>query len=66
MRKADLEMHRNKIEIVRQRVRELVRNGVSKDQFAAQLKLDDIGWTLNPNAVSYRSLPRLYDELARN
>jgi len=66
MKKADLEMHRNKIEIVRQRVRDLIRNGVSKEQFVAQLKLDDIGWTINPNAVAARSMPRLYDELSRS
>ena len=66
MKKADLEMHRNKIEIVRQRVRELIRNGVSKEQFVAQLKLDDIGWTINPTAVAARSMPRLYDELSRS
>jgi glyoxylase-like metal-dependent hydrolase (beta-lactamase superfamily II) len=66
MRKADLETYRNKIEIVRQRVRDLVMKGVSKEQYVAQLKLDDIGWTLNPNGISYRSLPRLYDELARS
>ena len=66
MKKADLEMHRDKIEIVRQRVRELIRKGVSKDQFVAQLKLDDLGWSLNPNAIAYRSMPRLYDELSRS
>ena len=66
MKKADLEMHRNKIEIVRQRGRELIRNGVSRDQFAAQLKVDDIGWSLNPNAIAFGSLPRLYDELSRS
>ena len=65
MKKADLESYRNKIEIVRQRVRDLVMKGVSKEQYVAQLKLDDIGWTLNPNGVSYRSLPRLYDELSK-
>src|SRR5262245_46109617 len=65
MKKADLEMHRNKIEIVRQRGRELVRNGVSREQFASQLKVDDIGWTLAPNALATRSMPRLYDELSR-
>jgi hypothetical protein len=27
--------------------------------------VDDIGWTLNPNAIAYRSLPRLYDELSK-
>jgi glyoxylase-like metal-dependent hydrolase (beta-lactamase superfamily II) len=66
MKKADLQMHRNKIETVRQRVRELIAKGISKDQFVAQLKLDDLGWTLNPNAVAYRSLPRLYDELSKS
>jgi len=66
MKKADLQMHRNKIETVRQRVRELIAKGVSKEQFVAQLKLDDLGWTLNPNAVAYRSLPRLYDELSKS
>ena len=64
MTKADLQMHRNKIETVRQRVRELVMKGVAKDQFAAQLKLDDLGWTINPNNIAARSLPRLYDELS--
>jgi cyclase len=66
MKKSDLQMHRNKIETVRQRVRELIAKGVSKDQFVAQLKLDDIGWTINPNAVAARSMPRLYDELSRS
>lgn len=64
MNKADLEAYRNKIEIVRQRVRELVRKGVSKDQFLAQLKLDDLGWSVTPNSLAGRSMPRLYDELA--
>ena len=66
MKKADLQMHRTKIETVRQRVRELIAKGVSKDQFVAQLKLDDIGWTINPTAVAARSMPRLYDELSRS
>jgi len=66
MKKADLQAHRTKIETVRQRVRELIAKGVSRDQFAAQLKVDDIGWTLNPTAIAYRSLPRLYDELSRS
>lgn len=65
MTRADLEMYRNKIEIVRQRGRDLVRKGVTRDQFATQLKADDLGWTLNPNALAYRSLPRLYDELSK-
>jgi cyclase len=64
MKKADLEIYRNKVEIVRQRVRDLVRKGVAKDQFAAQLKIDDLGWTLNPGSIAARSLPRLYDELS--
>src|SRR5215510_11317604 len=59
MKKADLETYRNKIEIVRQRVRELVRKGVSKDQFLTQLKLDDLGWSVTPNSLAGRSMPRL-------
>jgi len=66
MKKSDLQAHRTKIETVRQRVRELIAKGVSKDQFVAQLKLDDIGWTINPTAVAARSMPRLYDELSRS
>src|SRR5262245_46027297 len=66
MTKADLEMHRNKIEIVRQRGRELIRKGVPKAQFTAQLKVDDIGWTLDPNGLAGRSMPRLYDELSQS
>jgi glyoxylase-like metal-dependent hydrolase (beta-lactamase superfamily II) len=64
MKRADLEMHRNKIEIVRQRVRDLVRKGVTKDQFVAQLKLDDIGWSIAPGSIAARSMPRLYEELS--
>jgi glyoxylase-like metal-dependent hydrolase (beta-lactamase superfamily II) len=57
--KADVQAFRTKFETVIDRATDLVRKGVPKDQFLAQLKTDDIGW-----APRIPLLDGLYAELA--
>ncbi len=49
VKRADLEAFKSKIETLVSRAGGLVKNGTPKDQFMAQLKTDDLGWTLNFN-----------------
>jgi glyoxylase-like metal-dependent hydrolase (beta-lactamase superfamily II) len=44
--KADVQAYKTKFDTVIARARELVRMGVPQDQLLAQIKTDDIGWTL--------------------
>ncbi len=44
--KADVQAYKTKFDTVIARARELVRQGVPQDQLLAQIKTDDIGWTL--------------------
>ncbi len=44
--KADVQAYKTKFDTVIARAKELVRQGVPQDQLLAQLKTDDIGWTL--------------------
>ncbi|MBI3665556.1 MAG: MBL fold metallo-hydrolase [Acidobacteria bacterium] len=49
---------------VRDRVRELTKQGKSKEEIASLLKVDDLpGWNMSP--FFQKSLPGLYDEMAR-
>ena len=57
--KADVQAFRVKFDTVIDRATELVRKGVPKEQFMAQLKTDDIGW-----APRIPVLDGLYAELA--
>lgn len=64
MKRADLEQWVKTFATVRSRVNDLRRQGKSKDETAQLLKMDDLGW--KPSTFwSQRSLPGLYDELAR-
>jgi glyoxylase-like metal-dependent hydrolase (beta-lactamase superfamily II) len=45
--RADVQTFRDKFNTLLTRARELVKNGVPKDQLVAQLKIDDLGWRLN-------------------
>lgn len=52
------------IEIMNERMRELVRNGVPRDQ-ARQLKIDDLGWANSVSTVNFWSkIGDYYDEMA--
>jgi len=65
MKPADLAAWNKSFETVRTRVRDLKRQGRSKEEVAQQLKMDDLpGWSPSAN-WNTRSLPGLYDELAR-
>ncbi|HTK34749.1 MAG TPA: MBL fold metallo-hydrolase [Caulobacteraceae bacterium] len=44
--KAELQAFRAKVETFRDRARELVRQGVPKDQLLAKIKTDDLGWNV--------------------
>jgi glyoxylase-like metal-dependent hydrolase (beta-lactamase superfamily II) len=48
MTKADVQAFRDKLNTIVTRGRELVKKGTPKEQLMAQLKTDDLGWTLNP------------------
>ncbi len=63
-KKADLAKWRGDFETVRGRIRELTRQGKSKDEIPTLLKLDDLpGWS--PKGLFLKSLTGLYDELSR-
>jgi hypothetical protein len=58
--KADVQAFRTRFETVINRARELVKNGVAKDQLMARIKTDDIGWSLRVPQVD-----AFYDELSK-
>lgn len=63
-KREDLVQWKEDYETVRQRVRELSRKGVSVDEAAEQLKLDDLeGWSMS--GLLRRSLPQLMEEMRR-
>jgi cyclase len=64
MKRADIEQFIKTFETVRNRIIEQRRQGKSKDEVVKNLKIDDLGWTPNANWTN-RSLPGLFDELAR-
>jgi glyoxylase-like metal-dependent hydrolase (beta-lactamase superfamily II) len=64
MKKADLAKYIQNIETVRNRINDLRKQGKSKEDVAQLIKIDDLGWQPSP-FFSQRSLPGLYDELAR-
>ena len=55
-----------KMETLAERMRELVKRRVPKDQLAAQIKLDDLGWakTVSTRAFLTGVITRFYDEIA--
>ncbi len=60
--RADLEKFKTKIDTVVARAAGLVKKGVPKDQFMAQLKTGDLGWQLN---FSADQVDGFYAELSR-
>ena len=60
--RADLQQHIKNISTMRDRMSELIRKGVSRDQAGDQLKIEDLGWTSSP--LSKGAMPALYDEIA--
>jgi cyclase len=64
MKRADLEKWIATFDSVRGRVSEQKRQGKSKEQVVQALQIEDLGWKPNKTWTD-RSLPGLYDELAR-
>jgi len=65
--KADLQSFRNKMVTLQTRTRELIKQGVPKDQYISKLKADDLGWGLEPETLFVRNAAGpFYDELARS
>jgi cyclase len=63
--KDDVRTYIPKLKTMNDRMRELVRKRVSNDQLAAQLKLDDIGWSHTVSTGTFmRSIVRYRDEIA--
>jgi cyclase len=66
MIKADVQAYKQKWDTLDARAIELVKKGVPKDQFLAQIKTDDIGW--NVTGAQWNNPQRLdpfYDELSK-
>jgi glyoxylase-like metal-dependent hydrolase (beta-lactamase superfamily II) len=71
MTKDEVRAYRNRFETMNQRMRELVKKGVAKDQVTtlagarAQLRLADLGWDNSVSTTaSLNSFPQYYDEIA--
>jgi cyclase len=64
--KAELLQFRQKMVTLQTRTRELIQQGVPKDQYLAKLKADDLGWGLGPETLFVRNAAGpFYDELAK-
>lgn len=65
MTRADVRAFRDQFVSVRQRMTELLRSGVTKDDVAARMPTNDLSWTMAPDGLFMRrSLPGFYDEMA--
>ncbi len=60
--RADLQQHIKNIMSMRDRMSDLIKKGVTREQCADQLKIDDFGWT--PSPLYKGAMPSLYDEMA--
>jgi cyclase len=58
--RADVQAYRDKFASVVSRASDAIKAGATKETLASQVKMDDIGWTLNPPFF-----PNLYDELTK-
>ena len=57
--KDDVRTFRQKFQTLVQRMTDLIKSGVKKEEIAAKLKTDDLNWPFQPQALA-----SLYDELA--
>ena len=65
-RRADLVHFKERLSTLQTRTRELIAQGVSKDAYLTKLKVDDLGWNLDPTSVFVRNTAGgFYDELAK-
>lgn len=65
--RADLQKYKENLQTVHTRTRELITQGVPKDQYLSKLKTDDLGWSLEPASLFVaRAAGGFYDELAKS
>jgi len=58
--RAEVEAYRKNFAALIDRAKGAIKNGATRDQLAAQVKTDDLGWQFNPMFYG-----QLYDELTR-
>ena len=64
--RGDLQKYKDSLQTLHTRTRELIKQGVPKDQYLSRLKTDDLGWGLNPASLFVRNASGgFYDELAK-
>jgi cyclase len=64
--RVDLQAFRGKVVTLQTRTRELIKQGVAKDQYVSRLKVDDLGWALGPETLFVRNAAApFYDELSQ-
>jgi cyclase len=62
--KADLQKYKDNLQTLHTRTRELIKQGVPKDQYVSKLKTDDLGWGVDPMSLFVRAASGgFYDEL---
>ena len=65
LQKSEALAFRDRLVTLRTRIQQLVRHGIAKEDAAAHLQTDDLGWPLEPDGDFAReTLPALYDEIA--
>ncbi len=65
MTKDDARAYRVRFQAMNDRAREVIRKGVSKDRFVADLRLQDFGWEKSVSTSAFmRSVDQYYDEIA--
>lgn len=64
--KADVQRFKERMQTLQTRTRDLIKQGVAKDQYLAKLKTDDLGWGLGPETLFVRNAAGgFYDELSK-
>ncbi len=64
--KADLQRFRDRMVTLQTRTRELIKQGVPKEQYISKLNADDLGWGLGADTLFVRNAASgFYDELAK-
>jgi glyoxylase-like metal-dependent hydrolase (beta-lactamase superfamily II) len=64
--KADVQKFKEHMLTLHTRTRTLIRQGVTKAQLTSRLKVDDLGWSLDPTSLFVRNaVGGFYDELAK-
>ena len=65
--RADVVRFKERLQTLQARTRELIAQGVAKDQYLTRLRTDDLGWSADPTTAFARNAAGgFYDELSRS